>query len=315
MSTDAVITHLSWIAKLGLRNCVVAPEVWDVEHVKRLREQGFRADVLLSLSVIHHICRLSEERRQCRRMKAPRWDASQSLRLLVELLHLADVHILELPEPQLPRLGRTATSTSAVLQEATELVGGAWEMRLIHRSRWLGERELWLIARDPPSEKPHGEAGVYNFFPVLVPRKPWSGPPLLAHVLKAITSALGEKDNEALLKCRGLVAEYIREDRGGGRTETRAGLVGVQGATARSAIMDDSPLSLSSDMIEATMRFAQLWLARGAGEGESARAAWQVLVRPAGALQSCLLDKLSVSGSAGAVLARLLSQIGHRLFS
>eukprot|EP00929_Paragymnodinium_shiwhaense_P064270 TRINITY_DN32184_c0_g1_i1.p1 TRINITY_DN32184_c0_g1~~TRINITY_DN32184_c0_g1_i1.p1 ORF type:complete len:276 (+),score=37.10 TRINITY_DN32184_c0_g1_i1:107-934(+) len=62
VSTSGVVTHLTWIAKLGLQNCMVAPEVWDLKHVVHLQQQGFCADVMLSLAVIHHMNRVGQEK-------------------------------------------------------------------------------------------------------------------------------------------------------------------------------------------------------------------------------------------------------------
>jgi hypothetical protein len=194
-----------------------------------------------------------------------------------------------------------------VLQEAIELVGGDWEMCLIHKSRWLGERELWLIAREPLSKKPLGEAGVFKFFPVLVPRKPWRGPSLLAHLLKAATAALSEGDTKALLKCTGLVSEYVKAERG---SDALTGAVSVKRPATSSATSADS---LSGSVLEGTIRFALLYL-NGVGEDQgSVRAAWEFLARPVGGLQRCPLDELAASGSSGSALAAILLDIGRRL--
>jgi len=79
----------------GLTNCKVAPEVWDFDHVVRLRKQAFHADVMLSLAVIHHMNRVGQDKEQSDR---GRFAPENSTQLISELLHLADMHIIELPQ-------------------------------------------------------------------------------------------------------------------------------------------------------------------------------------------------------------------------
>jgi len=74
VATGAIRTHLDWVSKLGLTNCSVAPEVWDLDHVEHLEEEGFRADVMLTLSVVHHIdgiCQAAYRRRGLDAVEVP----------------------------------------------------------------------------------------------------------------------------------------------------------------------------------------------------------------------------------------------------
>merc|ERR1712190_292451 len=83
--SHGVVTHMSWIAKLGLTNCFVAPEAWDIDHIMLLRQLGFRANVMLTLSVAHHIDSVSQPCYQRLGL-----DGNYgTLRLLEELLQLA----------------------------------------------------------------------------------------------------------------------------------------------------------------------------------------------------------------------------------
>ncbi|CAE7528303.1 Ehd1 [Symbiodinium natans] len=55
VGTKAVQTHLRWIARLKLPNCFLAPDVWDFQKVSDLASSGVLCDVLLLLSVVHHV--------------------------------------------------------------------------------------------------------------------------------------------------------------------------------------------------------------------------------------------------------------------
>merc|ERR1711974_308558 len=77
---------------------------------------------------------------------------------------------------------------------------------------WLGERELWLIKRKNPRR--HMRMGqestaICDFFPVLIPRKPWKGAALHAHVLKHITCSLQDRNHGALLWVNRLLNDHL----------------------------------------------------------------------------------------------------------
>ncbi|CAK9054851.1 unnamed protein product, partial [Durusdinium trenchii] len=60
IETRAIQTHLKWIQRLNLTNCVLAPDVWDLTKVAALASQpGYLCDVTLLLSVVHHIDNVS----------------------------------------------------------------------------------------------------------------------------------------------------------------------------------------------------------------------------------------------------------------
>ncbi|OLP92237.1 hypothetical protein AK812_SmicGene25988 [Symbiodinium microadriaticum] len=61
IATKAVQTHLRWINRLKLPNCFLAPDVWDFKKVSGLAAAGNLCDVLLLLSVVHHVDNVSTD--------------------------------------------------------------------------------------------------------------------------------------------------------------------------------------------------------------------------------------------------------------
>eukprot|EP00434_Breviolum_minutum_P002775 symbB.v1.2.002440.t1/scaffold126.1/size312799/4 len=61
IETKAIQTHLQWISRLKLPNCLVAPDVWDFNKVCAMASGGYLCDVMLLLSVVHHMDNVSFE--------------------------------------------------------------------------------------------------------------------------------------------------------------------------------------------------------------------------------------------------------------
>ncbi|CAE8631179.1 unnamed protein product [Polarella glacialis] len=62
IETKAIQTHLKWVQKLGMTNCLVAPDVWDYHKVCSLAAIGQPiCDVMFLLSVVHHVDNVSAE--------------------------------------------------------------------------------------------------------------------------------------------------------------------------------------------------------------------------------------------------------------
>jgi len=166
VATSAVRTHLTWLEKLGMTNCFVAPEVWDIDSIEQLRTQGFRADVMLTLSVIHHIDGICESIYTKRGLSK----VEGSLELIAQLLALADVHIIELPGPNwMHHLHKEFVTYEKMLNAAIARHGGMWKKSRIYQNDWFGMRELWVVEKERRPEANGSPESLRTFFPVLMP--------------------------------------------------------------------------------------------------------------------------------------------------
>lgn len=170
--TDAVRTHLRWIRKLQLENCVVAPEVWDYDSVRSLVESGLCVDAMLSLSVVHHIDNHSADKQKMPAKGPMRLKATMDL--LSDLLKLAWAHVIELPDrPWLDHVHEAFEGNpQAILEAVCKRTGFQWEMRKIYENAWIGHRELWFLRRlgqKPQPGMPIGLEAMIPFFPTRLP--------------------------------------------------------------------------------------------------------------------------------------------------
>jgi len=144
LRTQAVQTHLRWIRQLGLRNCMVAPEVWDYDRIKHLASEGRPiCDVSFMLSVIHHIDGVSTE--QYTRDGLSKADGTADL--IAKLLSLAPNHFVELPyKPWLSAAYEAFGSQRGILEAATKRSQYDWKfVGPLFTVDWFGPRELWLL--------------------------------------------------------------------------------------------------------------------------------------------------------------------------
>eukprot|EP00929_Paragymnodinium_shiwhaense_P079264 TRINITY_DN41254_c0_g1_i1.p1 TRINITY_DN41254_c0_g1~~TRINITY_DN41254_c0_g1_i1.p1 ORF type:complete len:604 (+),score=126.63 TRINITY_DN41254_c0_g1_i1:110-1921(+) len=144
IETKAVQTHLSWIQKLKLPNGLVAPEVWDYRRICGFAALGRPiTDVMMSLSVVHHIDNISERQYEEDGMDR----VTGTTDLMSKLLLLAPRHFIELPDrPWIQHIHDHYGNARAFLQAAADLTGKQWKWvgPLVH-SIWYGNRELWLL--------------------------------------------------------------------------------------------------------------------------------------------------------------------------
>jgi hypothetical protein len=144
VATKAVQTHLQWIEKLNLPNSLVVPEVWDYRRVCQLAALGKPiSDVMLSLSVIHHIDNISTQLYSAARLS----HVEGTLNLVANLLLLAPRHFVELPDrPWIEHVYVAYGNARAFLQAACDVTGRRWSfIGPLCVSEWYGHRELWLI--------------------------------------------------------------------------------------------------------------------------------------------------------------------------
>lgn len=150
LDTPAVQTHLRWIGRLGLQNCMVAPEVWDYDRVCDLASKGRPiSDVTLMLSVIHHIDGVSHE--QYARAGLSKADGIADL--IAKLLSLAPNHFVELPyKPWITHAYEAYSTQRGILEAASKRSQYAWNfVGPIYSTDWFGTREVWLIQTQPDS--------------------------------------------------------------------------------------------------------------------------------------------------------------------
>jgi len=147
ISSKGVQTHLRWIQRLNLRNCRVAPDVWDFDKVISLAaKQSYLCDVMLLLSVVHHMDNVSLEQYSAKGLTK----VEGSLQLMAKLLQLAPRHFVELPdEPWLSHVYERFGTAQHFLRAAAELTGKTWRFTgPLVISEWYGRRELWLMETD-----------------------------------------------------------------------------------------------------------------------------------------------------------------------
>lgn len=207
--TEACRTHLSWVEKLGLKNCHLAPEVWDLNKILELGQAGLRADVMLTLSVIHHIDGICEA--EYKRLGKSHIEGS--LELIAGILRLAHCHIVELPDkPWLDHLRSQFGGDEAVLREAAARAwpGGPTEMRRIHENKWMGLREVWLVEHRSGAAPSPCDVGA--LFPVLLPSKVPAGMVLTdTDVRPAVRSRTSDAERFAE-PCEDLGGEPVTSD-------------------------------------------------------------------------------------------------------
>eukprot|EP00928_Gymnodinium_smaydae_P072075 TRINITY_DN554_c5_g1_i1.p1 TRINITY_DN554_c5_g1~~TRINITY_DN554_c5_g1_i1.p1 ORF type:complete len:654 (+),score=135.93 TRINITY_DN554_c5_g1_i1:71-1963(+) len=144
VQTKAVQTHLTWINKLQLPNCFVSPHVWDYERICGLAAIGRPiTDVLVSLSVIHHIDNVSTEQYQAHGLTHVRG----TVNLVAKLLQLAPRHFIELPDrPWMEHVHKAFKSPREFLETCAQATQLRWNfVGPLVISTWYGTRELWLL--------------------------------------------------------------------------------------------------------------------------------------------------------------------------
>lgn len=122
-----VLNHMKWIGALSLNNCKIATEVWDYDRIADLRARGFFADVMLLLSVFHHIDNASRDQYK-RHGFTPQINGT--VNLMANMLGLASMHIIELPNlgngmktgnpMRMPHLYKEYGSVEAFLREVIQ---------------------------------------------------------------------------------------------------------------------------------------------------------------------------------------------------
>jgi len=164
IQTKAVQTHLRWIEKMTLHNCFVSPEVWDYRKVCALAALGQPiCDVMLTLSVVHHIDSVSTQQYTALRME----HVEGTVSLMAKLLELAPRHFIELPDrPWIEHVHNHFGTARAFLEAATQKTGRQWSwVGPLVISEWYGQRELWLLEDVGASRVPVQGAGIKALFP------------------------------------------------------------------------------------------------------------------------------------------------------
>jgi len=144
IQTKAVQTHLQWAEKLKLSNCLLAPEVWDFHRICSLSNLGRPiCNVLLNLSVLHHIDGISEKQYLAANIS----HVEGTVTLMSKLLLLANKHFVELPDaPWIEHIWNTFKSPKDFLEAAARASGRQWSFTgPLVLSEWYGRRELWSI--------------------------------------------------------------------------------------------------------------------------------------------------------------------------
>lgn len=172
--TTAIQTHLRWVQQLGIRNCLLAPEVWDYNHVLDLAQRGLRADAMLSLSVVHHIDEYSSKQyEEHESLSGAENKVEAFLQLLRRLLEIADLHLMELPDsPWISHVHDAfQNSPQKIFEAACQRTRLQWEMRKVYESgKWIGHREVWVLRRQGTGASSAGTSpSCLSFFPVLLP--------------------------------------------------------------------------------------------------------------------------------------------------
>jgi len=172
IETKAIQTHLHWISRLKLPNCLVAPDVWDFNKVCAMASQkGYLCDVMLLLSVVHHMDNVSFEQYAAKGLNR----VEGSLELMAELLRLAPRHFIELPDqPWLQHIYERFGTAVQFLHAAAKISGRNWRFTgPLVVSEWYGRRELWLL-EEPEIEGSIGKEALLStsaIFSKLLPEK------------------------------------------------------------------------------------------------------------------------------------------------
>jgi hypothetical protein len=144
LSTQAVRTNLKWIQSTKLQNCFVAPEVWDYHRICELASSGKPVcDVMLTLSVIHHIDSMSLDSYRQRNLSR----VMGVIGLMGKLLLLSQRHFVELPARNyLEAAYNEYGSARGILDAAAKASGRSWRFTgPIYSSEWFGIREVWIM--------------------------------------------------------------------------------------------------------------------------------------------------------------------------
>jgi len=142
--TPAVQTHLKWIQKLKLKNCYVAPEVWDYYTILELAKvKRPVCEVMILLSVIHHIDNVSVDQYTAQGMS----EVEGCIDLIANLLRLAPKHVIELPnKPWLQAAFDRYHTARRILEAAAQASRYEWSFTgPVHRTEWFGQREVWIL--------------------------------------------------------------------------------------------------------------------------------------------------------------------------
>lgn len=148
IATKAVQTHVHWAERLKLSNCLLAPEVWDYRRVVALAGLGRPiCDVLLSLSVIHHIDGVSSEQYKAENLS----NVEGTVRLMARILELAPRHFIELPDaPWIQHVWNAFSSPREFLEAAARASNRQWSFNgPLVVSEWYGRREVWMMSETP----------------------------------------------------------------------------------------------------------------------------------------------------------------------
>ncbi|CAE8656216.1 unnamed protein product [Polarella glacialis] len=144
IETKAIQTHLKWVQKLGMTNCLVAPDVWDYHKVCSLAAIGQPiCDVMFLLSVVHHVDNVSAEQYEADGLGRVEGTVS----LMAKLLQLSPRHFVELPDkPWLDHIYAAFGTARAFLDAAAKMSGRQWSfVGPLCVSEWYGRREVWLL--------------------------------------------------------------------------------------------------------------------------------------------------------------------------
>jgi len=168
METKAVQTHVRWIERLGLGNCHVGVEVWDFSRVDELASIGRPiCDVILMLSVVHHIDGISAEMYAAQGLTK----VQGTVLLFSRLMELAPRVIIELPDrPWIEHIHDAYGTQRKILEAAAQNTRADWKFTgPLFLAEWYGQRELWLLERVSPAQKPAIPAqGLRSLFPCLL---------------------------------------------------------------------------------------------------------------------------------------------------
>ncbi|CAJ1394684.1 unnamed protein product [Effrenium voratum] len=168
IETKAIQTHLKWIRQLSLSNCMVAPDVWDYKKVCALAaEKRPLCDVMLLLSVVHHIDNVSADQYAAEQLG----QVEGSVQLMANLLKLAPRHFVELPDqPWLQHVYDHFGTGRDFLSAAAEKSGKKWSFTgPLVMSDWYGRRELWLMEEVAQDCQVLTRPELQALFPTLLP--------------------------------------------------------------------------------------------------------------------------------------------------
>jgi len=159
--TGAIKTHLKWMDALEIENNVVCPEVWRYDRIKQLKADGFFTDVLLLLSVVHHIDGVCEEQYKARGLQP----IAGTLSLLAALFDLANVVVIELANaPWIQHMHDAFPSQQAILEAACAESGDRWTMQRVYQNEWYGIRDMWVLCRVDKIERTKKPSELRNYF-------------------------------------------------------------------------------------------------------------------------------------------------------